>query len=1136
MLKPTGLSVGDWHSLLVNALKSLEEFVVDGAPSGSGRVLPELLGVFFNFEPSGLLEANELNLDIDGRHDSPDGTPNSFVRWRNRRFGHGVFRVDRTVYVRETLRWLDALHRFYEALRPVLDGRRLISIMHGGNELVWRGTQHLLSPLPHKHEPSDDLAPMFLAPSPGEVGAKLPLSPFLSVQPCEWCGQPTAFFFDKYERAKNKKSHKTFCLEYFGGHLYPRRDWQQVGNLADLVPEKFKWKRGSYDQREVAEDVKVVFRDFAREYVRPDYLFDAFWRVLREKQRGYIHLTGEGGTGKTYFVRGLEAEGAEKPGTPVLTYHVLPGARTDYRTFIAELADRARERLNFRTQEPQTNVDSHHKLQNQLVEFLGELMRANRCNKLVVALDAIDELSDPEPNSAAITAFFPSPEKLPRGCFVLLTSRRRLRPKIEEDLERIGGDGLLYTSITLSPEDSENRHVVELYVARYFERLIEQDKLPDVYSSPEYVEAVLERSGGIFLYARHLAGALASGAFTTNALPEAHEFYPAYLDRLRRRVGGELYDTIYLRTLLLLGAAQEPVTLEHLHRWGVPSEGFRLALYDIADFMREHRGRSWHESLSEGSENRYDLAHEAFVRYVQEKLSPQYSEAHARIAQAALKNNHGRWADADPTEETDLYDLRHTLTHLHEAGNSQAKEALLTDEGYASACFSAAGLANDRARYRIAVDLCDQAIHVHRYLVDVKGREGLTEYLADVLTRRGNTLARQGKLDEAVKDLGEAEEIYRRLELDYELAEALRSKANVLVLQGELDQAVQDYSAALRTFMDLFDAMKRDNHELAYALTSIVAGTLTNKGIALRKQGKLDEAVQDYSAAVRIFRYRFEDMKRDDDAEYLAGALNNRAAALEKQGELGEAVKDLGEAEEIYRRLVVHEGREELAAELALALNNRGNVLRKQGELDEAIRYLGEAEEIYRRLVVHEGREELAKDLALVLFNKAWERKSAQQWQEAIDCYQEAIHWLEFCIGASMLHLASQLLEAIRYRMMVLLELKRWGEVAADVTRLVYSAGPFMQDSAVIDELRAFVGMLRELAPEDRELVYAELDEWTKLVVRKWLLQDDAVKDEDELRAFAGMLRELAPEDREPAYARLDERTELVVRKWLGEQ
>jgi tetratricopeptide (TPR) repeat protein len=904
LLKPTGLSVGDWHSLLVDALKPLEEFVVDGALSGSGRVLPELLGVFFDVEPSGLLEANDLNREIDGKPDSPDGTPNSFVRWRNKRFGHGVFRVERAVYVRETLRWLDALHRFYEVLRPVLDARQLVSVRPGGEELVWRGTQPLLSPPAHEHEPSGDLVPMFLAPRPGEAGASLPLSPFLSVQPCEWCGQPTAFFFDKYELAKNKKSHKTFCLEYFGGHLYPRRDWQQVGKLSDLLPEKFKPKRGSYDQREVAEGVELLFRDFAKEYVRPDYLFDAFWRALGEKQRGYIHLTGEGGTGKTYFVGGLEADGAQKPGTPVLTYHVLPGARTDYRTFISELADRARERLNFRTQEPQTNVDSHAKLQDQLVEFLGELMRANRCNKLVVALDAIDELPDPGPNSAAITDFLPPPEKLPRGCFVLLTSRRRVRPKIDEDLERIRGDGLLYISITLSPEDPENRHVVAVYVTRYFERLIQQDQLPEVYRSAEYVGAVLERSGGIFLYARHLAGALASGAFTDpSALPEAHEFYPAYLVRLRSRVGRELYDTVYVRTLLLLSAAQEPVTLEHLHRWGAPPEGLRLALYDLADFLRQHRGRSWHESLSDIGGNRYELAHEAFVRYVQETLSAQYSEAHAQIAQAALADRLGRWADADPIEETDLYDLRHTLTHLHEGGDSQAEEALLGDEGYASACFSAGALAYDRARYPIADDLSDRAMRAYRHLVEDLKREELTNGLA---------------------------------------------------------------------------------------------AALASRGIMLSDQGKLEEAVEDYSEAIGIRRHLVEDLKRED----------------------------------------------------------------------------------------------LANDLASTLTNKALQLESAQQWQEAIDCYQDAIHWLEFCIRAGMSHLASRLLETIRYRMLVLLELKRWDEAAADVKRLLENAEPFLQEDVgrkrVGDELRALLGVLRKLAPEDRERVYARLDECAELV-RSWV-------------------------------------------------
>jgi tetratricopeptide (TPR) repeat protein len=891
LLKPTGLSVGDWHSLLVDALKPLEQFVVDGALSGSARVLPELLGVFFDGKRS-RLRPNQLNREIFGG-------PDSFISWRNARFGYGIFQRDRTIYAVEALRWLGALHRFYEALRPVLHSRQLVSVTPGGEELVWQGTEHP-PPRPHEDEPLGEPLPMFLAPRPGTDGESLPLSPLLSVQLCVACGQETAFFFDRCRYQPAERYHRTFCLEYFGGHLRDLPNWHRVGELAGLLSEKLHWERESYNKDKFTELQGVVFRDFEEEYLRPDYLFDAFWRVLDEEQRGYIHLIGEGGTGKTYFVRGLEAEGAER-GIPVLAYHSLPGARTDYRTFISELADRARERLNFRTQERRSSVASSIEPHQQFAGFLAELIRANGLDQLVVAIDAIDELPDPERNSATITDLLPPPEELPQGCFVLLTSRRRLRPKIEEDLERIRGDGSLYTPILLSPEDPDNRRVVATYLERH---------LPEVYRSTEHVAAVLERSGGIFLYARHLARTLQTREFTDpSTLPEAHEFSPAYLERLRGQVGERLYGTVYLPVLLLLSAAQEPVTLEQLHYWGVPPEDLRLALYDLADFLREHRGRSWHERFSDVGENRYELAHEAFLRYVREnpELCVRYRAEHARIARVALAAHDGRWPDADPTEESDLYDLRHTLTHLREAGDTQAEEALLADEGYASACFSAGDLAHEQACYRIAVDLYDQAIQVYRHLVEVKGRKELANKLA---------------------------------------------------------------------------------------------GTLYNRGIALIHQGKLDEAVRDCSEAV-----------------------------------------------EIYRHLVEVQGREELAEGLAGALNNRGNALSNQGKLDEAVRDL-----------------------------------------------DEAIHWREFCIQAGMRHLTRQLLRAIRYRMMVLLDLKRWDEAAADVKRFLNHALPFLREDAVRDVVRegvvyersALVAVLCELAPQDREQVYEHLDEWTE-VVRSWV-------------------------------------------------
>ena len=91
LLKPQGLSLGDWHTLLEMAL---QPSAPDNPLAENGRCLPELRAIFF--APNG--KRTSLNRKIDG-----DG--GSFVNWRNRVFGHGVFKQERAWYARETLNW-----------------------------------------------------------------------------------------------------------------------------------------------------------------------------------------------------------------------------------------------------------------------------------------------------------------------------------------------------------------------------------------------------------------------------------------------------------------------------------------------------------------------------------------------------------------------------------------------------------------------------------------------------------------------------------------------------------------------------------------------------------------------------------------------------------------------------------------------------------------------------------------------------------------------------------------------------------------------------------------------------------------------------------------------------------------------
>jgi hypothetical protein len=103
LLKPTGLSLGDWHTVLELALKAQHVHHDNNIDNKSNPHLPELYNIFFT--PKG--KRTRLNSLI--------GSGNCFVKWRNEIFGHGVFDQDRHFYADETLRWLEPLHMFYEA-------------------------------------------------------------------------------------------------------------------------------------------------------------------------------------------------------------------------------------------------------------------------------------------------------------------------------------------------------------------------------------------------------------------------------------------------------------------------------------------------------------------------------------------------------------------------------------------------------------------------------------------------------------------------------------------------------------------------------------------------------------------------------------------------------------------------------------------------------------------------------------------------------------------------------------------------------------------------------------------------------------------------------------------------------------
>ena len=115
---------------------------------------------------------------------------------------------------------------------------------------------------------------------------------------------------------------------------------------------------------------------------------------------------------------------------------------------------------------------------------------------------------------------------------------------------------------------------------------------------------------------------------------------------------------------------------------------------------------------------------------------------------------------------------------------------------------------------------------------------------------------------------------------------------------GDLDQAIRDYSEAIRL---------RPNYHQAF----------NNRAVAYRRKGDLDQAIRDYSEAIRL----------DQDSP---GPFYNRGLAYAAKGDHTRAIGDYSEAIRLY-------------PDYAQAFSSRGLAYVRKGDLDQAIRDFDEA-------------------------------------------------------------------------------------------------------------------------------------------------------------------------------------------------
>lgn len=382
---------------------------------------------------------------------------------------------------------------------------------------------------------------------------------------------------------------------------------------------------------------------------------------LRLPGKGYIHVQGPAGIGKSVLIRAMRDGRIEQSEYSTIAYSVLHGSPENPRLFLASVVsqilhiDKNRLLTSLDLPSPESTSTNTDVIRDSLATAL-QLTREELVpdGVLILAVDGLNEFttSAANPDGPALLDVLPSAEELPDGCYILVSTRTdELNQSVTESL-RCRSPNPFYQRVSMSFEDPGYRQLLRTYL---------KDGLSQI--TVDQLDALIDKMESRFLYVRFLKRLLrcSEESVRSTEIPDGDEVVGRYLNVMRKMVDSdyERFATWHQPIVSLIVAAYVPVTRQQLMIW------LDVDTHDSSQVDEFERALSELKAILSSDElpadiERFQIGHQLLEDWM-------LSTRHADWSDTVQEHGHRRIVDTlkNDSPEFDYPTLGHELNQIH---------------------------------------------------------------------------------------------------------------------------------------------------------------------------------------------------------------------------------------------------------------------------------------------------------------------------------------------------------------------------------------------------------------------------------------------------------------------------------------